>query len=197
MVSIEVGFSSKQAVRTVRFWLIGSILFCIYFAIMVVIVHIAPYVINIGIPVILAASVVSIIAMSSVAGMFFIGFISDRTGPRLSLTACLIVLTLALIWLLFAREVWMLYLFAVIFGFAYGGIDPTFMLIAAEAFGLVSLGITAGILNFSVNIGGAVGPLLAGSIFDVTASYHLAFVICVILSALATFMSLFLLKTDG
>ena len=43
-------------------------------------------------------------------------------------------------------------------------------------------------------IGGALGAPLAGSIFDVTGGYHLAFLICVIIGALAIILSLFLLR---
>ncbi len=43
-------------------------------------------------------------------------------------------------------------------------------------------------------IGGAIGPVLAGSTFDVTGSYRLAFLITVILCALAVILSLILLR---
>ena len=45
----------------------------------------------------------------------------------------------------------------------------------AELFGTGSHGVLYGIVLFSGSLGGAVGPVLAGRIFDVTESYALAF----------------------
>ncbi len=192
--SIVGGFSFKQAIKTSRLWLFGLILFCFFFTELVIIVHIAPYAVDIGISAIVAASLVSIIAGASVIGRFSIGFVSDRIGARRALTACLVTVTLALIWLLFSKESWMFYVFTVIFGVAYGGIVPLQPIVVADLFGLSSLGTIFGAVHFSGAIGGALGAPLAGSIFDVTGSYNLAFLICVIIGALGIILSLILLK---
>jgi len=190
-------FSFKQAIKTGRFWLFGSVLFCFFFAALVILVHIAPYAVDIRISAIVAASILSIISAASMIGRFSLGFICDKIGARRALVACLVALTLALTWLLFAREIWMFYAFAVVFGVAYGGIVPTYTLITAELFGLSSLGIILATVMFCGTIGGAVGPFLAGSIFDVTGSYSLALLICMIIGALAIILSLILLKAKG
>ena len=67
----------------------------------------------------------------------------------------------------------------------------------AELFGLGSLGMILATLMFCGTIGGASGAPLAGSIFDITGSYSLAFLICVIICALAIILSLILLKAKG
>jgi MFS family permease len=164
---------------------------------MAILVHIAPYAVDIGISVMVAAGLLSIISGCSVIGRLSIGFIADRIEARRTLAACLFVITLALIWILFAREIWMFYVFAVVFGVAYGGIISLQSLIPAELFGLSSLGIIYGSLDLLSTTGAAVGPLLAGSIFDVTGSYRLAFLICLVLSALAVILSLILIKAKG
>ena len=46
-------------------------------------------------------------------------------------------------------------------------------------------------------IGGAAGPLLAGTIFDVTGDYSLALLICVIINAMGIVFSLILLKAKA
>ncbi len=89
----------------------------------------------------------------------------------------------------------MLYVFAIIFGLAYGGIVLLQAVISAELFGVGSLGIILATVMFYGTIGGALGAPLAGSIFDITGSYSLAFVICVIISGLASIFTLILLKT--
>lgn len=194
---VTEGLSITQAIKTSRFWVWGLILFCFFFCIQVTIVHIVPHAIDIGVSPIIAASITSIIAGISVIGRLSIGFISDKMGARLLLIACFSLATLALLWLLFAKEIWMLYVFAIIFGIGYGGIVPLETVISAELFGLGSLGmILAGLTLFST-VGMALGPPLAGSIFDITGDYSLAFLICVIIGALAIILSLILLKARG
>jgi len=194
LASTAEGLSFEKAIKTGRFWIFGLILFCCFFTIMVIIVHIAPFAVDIGISAIVAAGILSIVAGSSLIGRLFTGFISDRIGARRALTACLVTLTLALTWLLFAQEIWMLYVFAVIFGIAYGGVVSLESLVSAELFGIGSLGIIFGSLAFVGTIGGTVGAPLAGSIFDVTGSYSRALLICVIAGTLAIILSLILLR---
>ncbi|MFC2017654.1 MFS transporter [Chloroflexota bacterium] len=195
--SITGGSSFKQAIKTGRLWLLGVIQFGFGFAVFVIIVHIAPYAVDVGFSVMTAAGILSTIHGSGIIGRLSIGFIADTIGARRALTACLVTATLALIWLLFAREIWMFYAFAVVFGVAIGSMDSLHPLVPAELFGLGSLGMIFGSVNFSNNLGGAVGPFLAGSIFDVTGSYRLALMICVISGALATILSLILLRAKG
>jgi len=195
--STTEGFSFTQAIKTGRFWVFGSILFCFLFTLQVINIHLAPYVVDIGISAIVAASVLSIVAGSSAIGRFGIGFISDKVGPRPALTTCLVTLTLALIWLLFAKEIWVFYVFAVIFGFAYGGVIPLENLVPAELFGLNSLGIILATVLVCGMTGGALGPPLAGTIFDITGSYNLALRITVAIGMLAIILSLILLRYKG
>jgi MFS family permease len=125
------------------------------------------------------------------------GFVSDRIGSRKALTLCLVLAMLALVWLLFTDKAWGLYLFAAIFGLAYGGIIPLQPILSAELYGLTSLGIILGSLMLVGTVGGAVGAPLAGSIYDVTGSYRWAIIICIVISVLAFIVSLGLLRSKG
>jgi MFS family permease len=186
-----------QAVKTSRFWIFSLMQFCLFFCEHVIVVHIVPHAGDIGIPAIIAASVLSIIAGISVIGRLGIGFVSDRIGSRLTQGVCLSLMTLALIWLLFAKEIWMFYLFAVVFGLAYGGVVSLLTVVAVELFGLKFLGTILGGLFFIGMAGGAVGPPLGGSIFDITGNYSLAFLICVVVCTVAVILSLVLLRYKG
>jgi len=196
-VSIVGGFSFKQAIKTGRFWLLSLTLFGFFFIILVITVHIVPHALDIGLSAMTAAGILAIIHGTSIIGRISIGFICDRIGARRALTTCFVPVTLALIWLLFAQEVWMLYVFAVVFGVGWGGIASLLPLVPAELFGLGSLGIIFGSVLFLGTAGGAIGPLLAGTIFDVTGSYRLALLICVIIGVLAIILSLILLRAKG
>ncbi len=141
-----------------------------------------------------AAGIISIIAALNLLGKLVWGSISDRVGPRLVLVVSFGMFTLALVWLLFAEEVWMFYVFALVFGLAWGGTVSVFTLIVPELFGLKYLGVIAGTAMFLGTVGGAIGPPLAGAIFDVTGGYRLAFLISAIVCGLGIVSSLILLR---
>ena len=66
----------------------------------------------------------------------------------------------------------------------------------AELFGTGSHGTLFGMILFSGTIGGSVGPLLTGYLFDVTDSYRLAFFLLIALS-IAGFTLIAFLKSPG
>jgi MFS family permease len=98
----------------------------------------------------------------------------------------------ALGWLQFAEELWMLYLFTVVYGFAHGGFFALTSPLVAELFGIKSHGVIFGIVLFLGTIGGAIGPTVTGRLFDVRGSYQLAFLILVAVSVTGLVMSSFL-----
>jgi MFS family permease len=96
---------------------------------------------------------------------------------------CFIILFCSFIWLQVAGSVWMLFLFAVVYGFAHGGLFTVFSPTVAEIFGTGSHGVLFGIVLFSGNIGGSISPILAGRIFDITGSYRIIFLILTVVAA--------------
>jgi len=197
LLSAAEGISFIQAVKTSRFWFFGLVVFSTFFCVHVVIVHVIPYAVDVGVPALVAASMLSVAAGGSVVGRLTIGLIADRVGGRLALSFCVILITLSLLCLLFIHDVWMFYVFSVIFGFGYGGMILLVTIVTAELYGLASLGMMLGIFSFYDTAGGVLGPPLAGSIFDATGSYSLALLVCVILGVLAIILSLALLKVKG
>jgi len=108
------------------------------------------------------------------------------------MTVNFLLMAASFLWLLVAERVWSLYLFAVIFGIAYGGIQILFSPLVAQLFGLGKHSVILGTAAFAGNMGGALGPFVAGFVFDVTKSYNLVFFFCAILSAAGMIVSLFL-----
>ena len=110
-------------------------------------------------------------------GRFTMGTVNDGIGGKRSLVTCFIILICGLVWLQLSNAVWMLYLFAVIYGLAHGGLFTVMSPTVAELFGTGSHGLLFGIVLFSGTLGGAIGPLMAGHIFDLSGSYRLVFLI--------------------
>ncbi len=187
--------SLRQAVRIRHYWFLGSLLPCIFFINQVILTHLVPHAIDIKIAPAIAATIISILGAANLIGRNLAGFVSDRIGARLYLSVCLFVVTLAFIWLFFAKDLWMLYLFVVIYGVAQGGIPISHTLVIGDLFGLQYLGAIMASTMVMGSIGGALGAPLAGGIFDVNGSYHWAFIICLALSTLAFILSIFLLRS--
>jgi len=75
-----------------------------------------------------------------------------------------------------------LYLFAVIFGIGYGSMAPLMPYLTADRFGAQVLGSAYGMLIFFVaGIGGSIGPVIGGLIYDRTGSYGNAWLLNLIL----------------
>lgn len=179
---VEEGLSLWEAIHTRRFWMICPAYLTIFFCTQTITVHIAPYAVDLGISAINAAGILSIIGGISMGGRLVMGGAGDKIGNRRAIIICFLILVAALFWLQVAKELWMLYLFAVMYGFAHGGFFALISPMIAELFGIRSQGIILGAVIFSGALGGAVGPVLAGHMFDVMDSYQLAFLVCAIIA---------------
>jgi len=191
----ETDFYIREALRTWQFWTICFTFLATMFCLLMIMVHIVPHATDIGISSTTAAGILSAIGGISMVGRFVTGAAIDRIGNRLSMIICLILLILALLWLQLAGELWMFYLFAVVYGFGHGGLFTVISPIVAEYFGIRCHGVLFGIVFCSAMVGGAIGPVIAGHIFDTTGSYSLAFWICTSVGALALVLILTLRKT--
>ncbi len=187
------GLTLREAMRTRQFWTICAAMMAIVFCLLTVMVHIVPFAQEINVSPTRAASVLSTIAGVSMAGRFISGLAIDRIGSKRVIMFCFILLIAGLLWLQIATELWMLYLFAVVYGVAHGGFFTAFSPLIAEFFGIKFHGALFGITMFSGNFGGALGPVMAGYVFDITGAYAGAIWICTAIAILG-FVLVALLK---
>jgi MFS family permease len=175
------GLFFREALRTRQVWLISLVYFCTYFIYNIILVHTVIYATGEGISSTEAVGIMAFLGGAGIAGRMLMGIFADRIGSKqvMVLGAGLMIATL--FWLLMAKDLWMLLLFGVVFGFGHGGLATMESPIVANVFGIRSHGVILGLVFFSDTLGGATGPFLAGYIFDVTNSYHLTFFICAIL----------------
>ena len=192
----EQGISLKEAARMKQFWTMCIAEFAVLCCLLTVIVHIVPYARDLGLAPVYAAGVLSTIGGVSILGRIVMGAASDRIGGKRAAIFCLILLFCGFIWLQFTTEAWMLFLFAVIYGFAHGGFFTVVSPLVAELFGTGSHGLLFGIILFSGTLGGAVGPVMAGRAFDITGSYRLVFLVLSVLTIIG-FVLMNLLRPIG
>ena len=182
---VASGSTLKEAVRTHQFWLLFTMLFCYVFGLGSVFTHIAPHANDMGNSATIAAIIISIIGGFSIAGRVTMGSIADRIGIRKALILGFILMAASFFWLQVAQETWLLYLFAIAYGFAYGTAGALYSPLTAELFGLSSHGLILGVVLAGGQMGSAIGNVVVGHIFDITGSYKLGFLLCSMLSILA------------
>ena len=196
VVSKPVDLGVRAASQTSQFWLICGVNALIVFCLLIVLVHIVPHASDLGLSTARAAGVLSTIGAVSMAGRFAAGLAIDRLGSKSIMVVCFLVLIAALSWLQVADSLWMLYLFAAVYGLAHGGFFTAISPIVAEIFGIVSHGALFGIIVCFGTIGGAIGPIVAGKLFDVTGSYSLVFKMITLISVVGLGLILFLKPID-
>jgi len=172
------GFSLREAVYTRQFWVVFAMFLCFGICTFAIMVHIVPHATDLGISAASAANILAAIGGASIVGKVVLGNAADKIGIRQVFLICFLLWSASLFWLVPATEMWVFYLFAVVFGFAHGGIVASHAPILAGLFGLGSHGLILGVGGLSVTFGAAVGPFLAGYIFDITDSYQTAFLVC-------------------
>ena len=172
-----VDFTLKQAIRTKAFLLLFAMNVFLTFALQMVMVHLKAYATDVDITPMVAATALGLVGGASILGRIAIGIASDKIGRKRSFFIASFLMAVMMLWLLQARQPWQFYLFSVIFGFGYGSWIPLFPAIIADWFGTKFHGTIFGVIMVAPGIGGAIGPLLAGHISDVTGSYDIAIMI--------------------
>jgi MFS family permease len=196
-VSPSRDFVLKEAVRTRQFWLVSVIFFCIGFTAFSVTVHIFPHATKLGISDITAANILAINGGIGIVGNFVLGgIIGDIIGNRKVFIIGLILMVVSLFWIIPSREIWLLYLFAIVFGIGIGGAGTSESPLIARLFGLSSHGLIYGVVGLSWTLGGAIGPFITGYMCDVFQNYQLAFLLCAVIGIIGIIFLLILRPTN-
>jgi len=184
-ISQDQGHFFSGALKTPELWLICMVNLFVVFCLMSVLIHIVPHGRDLGISSHKAAGVLSAIGAVSMVGRFVSGLAIDRTGSKRIMTICFVLLLISLLWLAKADALWKLYGFACIYGIAHGGFFTAISPIMAELFGIRAHGSLFGLAVFFGTMGGALGPILTGYLFDLTQSYTIAFWLILAITCIA------------
>jgi MFS family permease len=190
----ETGIALRAAALYKPLWILFVTYFLINFCLQMVMVHLVNFATDIGVASLIAATFISIIGLGSFVGRLLMGAASDRIGAYNALLICCIIMMSTLSFLIFTRELWMFYLFAIVFGFAYGGEVPQMPVLIGQFFGMRAVAALVGVIVFGSTIGGATGAWVGGQVFDVTQSYQLAFTMAAITSFTSVMLTLILKK---
>jgi MFS family permease len=195
------GLELGPALRSAPFWILAAMQFSFTVAFTGGYFHMVPFLIGAGYSAQTAAFIFGAQAAVSLPGYVLLGTLADRFGPKTVLAPALVILAASMIILLGAGSshlgIALAVLFIVTYGLTVGAATPLGAVLLAEACGLRRFGTLNGIVGFIAVVGSAVGPLLSGRIYDVTASYSLAFELCAGLLIAAAILTTLVFPAEG
>lgn len=183
-----------EAVKTIPYWAMMATQFLMTLQLNVIMVHFIPYATDIGISPLIASRDVASISLVSVLGRIYGGWFADRVGRKKIVTIAMIIQAISCLFLPFIKSNIVLYTFIYMYGISYGAWVSQSPPFAAGIFGNKNFGALWGVITLGIGLGGAVGPLIAGWIHDITGSYILIFSINILINLLSTLLTIFFVK---
>ncbi|WP_370283794.1 CynX/NimT family MFS transporter [Pseudooceanicola sp.] len=138
-------------------------------------VHIVSLCIDLGYGPAAGGQMLSLMLVGGVASRIASGFIADRLGGVRTLLIGSVLQGLALLLYLPSDALTSLYVVSLVFGLSQGGIVPSYAVIVREYMPAREAGSRTGFVIMGTILGMALGGWMSGWIYDVTGSYHWAF----------------------
>lgn len=153
-------------------------------------VHLLPYAAACGFPPMESATAYGVLSAVNLGGMVLAGWLTDRMSRPLLLAGIYVFRGFAFILLIWAaRDIQLLFAFAVLFGLTDYATVPVTASLAASHIGLRVMGLTMGLLSAGHSLGAALGAYAAGQLYDLLAQYFWVWVVALALAILAGVLS--------
>jgi MFS family permease len=168
----------REAARTPHFWLLFAVYMFTGLGSFLVALHQLAFAIHVGFDKQYAAWVLGLGAFLSLPGVIITGTISDYIGRELSavVTYGTSIFGVACALLIHdPSQNLLLWLHSCFFGLTWGARGPAITAKTADLFPGPNLGAILGVITIGTGLGAAGGSWMAGWVFDVTGSYHVAF----------------------
>ena len=160
-------------IRSPVFWLLGGAYFiCGFTTAGIVKVHLIPYAASCGFTITAGAAATGVLAGFDMVGMVISGYLTDKWHRPGLLGSIYFMRALTFIMLFFITDNYpLLFIFAIIFGtLDFATVPPTAGLVASHL-GVSTMGFNMGILFLGHSLGGALGAISAGALFDLFQTY--------------------------
>lgn len=170
---LDVDMEPGSAVKTRTFRLIMLSYFFAVGGIISILTFVVPHMIHVGIDPVQASGAFGIIGIMSAVGSFIFGIVSDRLGRRVTIFATTVGMALSFfVASILPPNLNLLYLWAVLYGIAYGGAPEQYAAIITDYFGRGNSTTLFGFITLGGGIGGGLFPLIGGWLVDITGAYH-------------------------
>ncbi|MDQ6640075.1 MAG: MFS transporter [Pseudomonadota bacterium] len=157
-------------------------------------VHIVAYCGDLGYGAVRGAQMLSLMLACGVVSRLVSGAICDRIGGLRTLLLGSLLQGAALLLFLPFDSLASLYVVSALFGLFQGGIVPSYAIIVREHFPAAEAGARTGTVLMCTLFGMALGGWMSGKVFDLTGSYHAAFLNGIAWNLLNLSIAFFLLR---
>lgn len=184
------GWTASAALKSRPFWCIFISFFLTPMAQMGVLQHQVPIIMASGMSEAMAAAILGLTAGVGGLGKLSFGRFSEIWPFRYVALLCFGLQALAVLALICVNSVATVWFYAVIFGFAMGGVVVLIPLVVGHYWGLTSYSVLLGVVWVANSLGGSAGTYLSGLIYDHSGSYQYAlylFVSAYIISVITFF----------
>ena len=181
--------------RTAAFWNMSSIHFlgCVGHAI--ILVFIVPLAVNAGVSAVQAAGILTALSAVSIISRVAVPILCDSVGTKTVMAVFFALQGVMVVMLFWTQDLWMFYLFAVLFGIGYGGETGGFPILNRRYYGHAPTGSPYGIQMLGAGLGMALGGWIGGPVFDMFGNYDIALWISIATSLLGAASIVFLEPT--
>ena len=178
----------RRAMKTARFWWIGSAFFCGLFVWYAIQIHQTNFLLREGIDSVTAASALGLVALFGIGGQIALGALSDRFGRETAWTLAQCGFGLAAVLLAtvnFGQSSRLIYVMVALQGLLGYGMASIYGAIPAEVFSGRHFAKIFSILSLFGNFGAAAGVLALGIIDDAFGGYRPGWWLCVLASGVS------------
>ncbi len=172
----EPDWTLRDARRTPTLWLLALATGILFLMQAGTNTHQGAYFIDQELGVAISALSISFNAAFTGIGSLIWGWLVERVSVRYCYAAVAVVMVVALFLFPSVNTVWQALLVASLFGVSVGGILVVPAVAYANYFGRRSIGVIRGVTEPFVSLGQAIGVVFSGLVFDITGSYHFAFI---------------------
>jgi MFS family permease len=172
----------RYAVKTQPFALLILIHFLGCASHSIPLTHVVAMATDVGITPLVAATVLSLMSGISMVSNFGSSVFTDKAGGKIALALVMIFQAGGILILLGARNLWVFYLFTLIFGLGFGGEMVVFPVINRQYYGTAPIGKIYSAQMVGAGLGMAGGSYVGGLLFDMTGTYTSAIWLAALLS---------------
>lgn len=157
----------------------------VMFSVTAIMVHMIPFLEEMGVSKAAAASTVTVLAVASLVGRLGFGYLADRYPKHLMLAASLAIMAVGMPILAVVDGLLLGIVAMLVIAPGFGGVIPVRPALLVDYYGTKQFGTVNGICQFLITFGAFGGPWFVGLMVDRTGSYTVAWLVCSAIVALA------------
>ena len=185
----DTGVAMRDALRRRHFWLLAVVYAICGFQDFFVATHVVAFAQDRGVETLFAGNLLALMGLTGLLGVLAAGAWSDRSGPVLATLACFALRIAIFCLILVDQSTPSVAAFALLYGSTFLVTAPLTVIFVRDAFGMRHLGALSGLITMIHHICGGLGAFAGAVLFDTEGNYDSAFVLMLILSAMAMMLT--------